>query len=99
MTSLKTLQTVISKTEDGFEVAQQDLNMRGPGELFGKKQHGLPELQLGNVSLDIGILEEAHREAFRMIGEDPTLNSEQHKKIRKMLVENFKDKFYLGLMG
>lgn len=90
---------VISKTEDGFQIAQEDLNIRGPGELFGKRQHGLPDLRLGNLASDVDILEQARKEAFALIGEDPTLKQERHQKLREILIENFKDKFYLGLIG
>ncbi|MFH1867571.1 MAG: ATP-dependent DNA helicase RecG [Candidatus Omnitrophota bacterium] len=90
---------VISNTDDGYQVAQEDLRLRGPGELFGKRQHGLPELQLGNVIADVDLLEEARKEAFNMIAEDPSLNEERHAKLKKQLIESFKDKFHLGLMG
>jgi ATP-dependent DNA helicase RecG len=90
---------VISRTEDGFQIAQEDLNIRGPGELFGKRQHGLPELQLGNVISDVDILEEARKEAFDLIAEDPALKEERHSKLKDLLIHAFKDRFHLGLMG
>jgi len=90
---------VISNTDDGFRIAEEDLNIRGPGELFGKRQHGLPALQLGNLVSDVDILEQARKEAFELIGLDPSLQEERHKGLREMLINNFKDKFYLGLVG
>jgi len=89
----------ISKTEDGFKIAEEDLNIRGPGELFGKRQHGLPELVLGNIVSDVDILEEARREAFQMIAEDPHLAEERHKRLRDILMQNFKEKFQLSTVG
>ncbi|NQT89641.1 MAG: ATP-dependent DNA helicase RecG [Candidatus Omnitrophica bacterium] len=90
---------VISNTEDGFQIAQEDLNIRGPGELFGSRQHGVPQLQLGNVITDVDILEAARKEAFAMIAEDPNMAETCHKKLREMLTESFKDTFHLGLIG
>jgi len=90
---------VISTTDDAIKIAQEDLNIRGPGELFGRKQHGLPELQLGNVVTDIDILKHARKEAFGIIKQDPNLEDESHSKIKKMLLRDFKDKFHLGFMG
>jgi len=89
----------ISKTEDGFKIAEEDLNIRGPGELFGKRQHGLPELVLGNIISDVDILEEARREAFQMIAEDPHLEEERHKRLREIFMQNFKEKFHLSMIG
>jgi ATP-dependent DNA helicase RecG len=89
----------ISRIEDGFEIAQEDLNIRGPGELFGRQQHGTPILVLGNVISDIDILEEARDEAFKLISDDPVLNDPRHEKLKNQLRETFKDKFHLSLTG
>ena len=89
----------ISKIEDGFEIAQEDLNIRGPGELFGKQQHGTPILALGNVISDVDVLEETRKEAFGLIAEDPVLSDSRHEKLKNQLMENFKDKFHLSLTG
>jgi ATP-dependent DNA helicase RecG len=90
---------VISKTDDGFRIAEEDLNIRGPGELFGKAQHGTAQLHIANVISDVGILEESRKEAFKLIAEDPSLKQQRHAKLRDILIENFKDKFHLGLIG
>jgi ATP-dependent DNA helicase RecG len=89
----------ISNTEDGFKIAQKDLDIRGPGELFGKRQHGLPELALGNLLSDVDILEEARKEAFSLVEEDPKLCHPSYAELRRELNENFKDKFHFGLIG
>jgi ATP-dependent DNA helicase RecG len=89
----------ISRIEDGFDIAQEDLNIRGPGELFGKQQHGEPLLALGNVISDVDILEEARKEAFNLIAEDPTLSDPRHEKLKNQLRQTFKDKFHLSLTG
>ncbi|MFA5069063.1 MAG: ATP-dependent DNA helicase RecG [Candidatus Omnitrophota bacterium] len=89
----------ISRIDDGFEIAREDLNIRGPGALFGKQQHGAPLLALGNIISDVDILEQARHEAFGIISSDPGLKDPCHKKMRLKLMERFKDKFYLGLTG
>lgn len=89
----------MADTEDGFEIAEQDLSIRGPGELFGKRQHGLPELALGSLVSDVDILEEARSEAFNLIAEDPGLCSASFAGVKKELVENFKDRFHFGMIG
>jgi ATP-dependent DNA helicase RecG len=89
----------ISRIEDGFDIAQEDLNIRGPGELFGKQQHGEPILSLGNVISDVDILEEARKEAFSLMEEDNSLSEAKHEKLKKRLMETFKDKFHLSMTG
>jgi ATP-dependent DNA helicase RecG len=89
----------ISRIEDGFEIAREDLNIRGPGALFGKQQHGTPALTLGNIVSDVDILEQARHEAFGIIDSDPALKDARHKKMKDKLMERFKDKFYLGMTG
>jgi len=89
----------LTKTEDGFEIAQEDLNIRGPGELFGKRQHGLPGLALGNVIRDVEILEEARREAFDLISKDPQLDEDRHGGLKSDLKKKFQDSFHLSFMG
>jgi ATP-dependent DNA helicase RecG len=90
---------VMTKTEDGFQIAQEDLNIRGPGELFGERQHGSLMFALGNLSTDVDILEQARKEAFELIGSDPGLRQENHQALREILSQNFKDKFYLSMVG
>ncbi|MBI4697332.1 MAG: ATP-dependent DNA helicase RecG [Nitrospirae bacterium] len=63
----------MTSTNDGFKIAEQDLDIRGPGEFFGTRQSGIPELRIANLIRDIGILESARNEAFALTGEDPVL--------------------------
>ena len=84
---LKTMASV----QDGFEIAEADLTLRGPGELFGARQHGfLPQLKIANLSTDIKLLEQARKEAFSLVARDPYLKSPQHillkEKIKKLLL-------------
>jgi ATP-dependent DNA helicase RecG len=58
---------IMAKTSDGFEIAERDLELRGPGEFFGTRQSGMPSLRVGNVIRDSEILQAAREEAFRLV--------------------------------
>ncbi|GER93985.1 DNA helicase RecG [hot springs metagenome] len=66
---------VMVKTTDGFKIAEEDLNIRGPGEFFGTRQSGMPDLKVANLLRDAKILEIARKEAFSLIERDPTLKN------------------------
>jgi ATP-dependent DNA helicase RecG len=61
-------------TTDGFRIAEEDLMIRGPGEFFGTRQSGLPDLKAANLLRDVKLLEGARREAFSLIERDPALD-------------------------
>lgn len=71
---------VIEKTQDGFKLAEEDLKMRGPGEFFGTRQSGLPDLRMARIS-DIAILEMARNEAIRFFQTDPDMKKGEHKRL------------------
>ena len=64
----------IEVTHDGFELAEKDLELRGPGEFFGTRQSGLPDMRLASYA-DMRLLEVARREAARLFDQDPELSS------------------------
>jgi ATP-dependent DNA helicase RecG len=64
---------IMVKSNDGFRLAEEDLNIRGPGEFFGTRQSGLPDLRIANIVRDTILLNEARREAFSLINRDPDL--------------------------
>ncbi len=78
------LQTMV-KYNDGFKVAEVDLKLRGPGNIFGTKQSGFPELKFVDIINDAKIIKEVKQSAFKIINDDPQLNSETNS----MLKENF----------
>ncbi|NQT75437.1 MAG: ATP-dependent DNA helicase RecG [Candidatus Omnitrophica bacterium] len=76
-------------TQDGFKIAEEDLEIRGPGEFFGTRQHGLPELKIANILRDRDVLEVAKTEAFELVKNDRFLRSPANKYIRQGLRKKF----------
>ena len=66
---------VMTKTEDGFKIAEEDLRLRGPGDFFGRRQHGLPALKAADLSCDMELLREAQQAAANVLDADPELKS------------------------
>ena len=66
---------IMIKTNDGFKIAEEDLDIRGPGEFFGTRQAGMPDLKLANIVRDARLLDTARKEAFALIDKDAELNS------------------------
>ena len=90
---------VMCETTDGFRIAEEDLRLRGPGEFFGTRQHGMPELMIGNVVEDYDLLRLARKEAFAWIREDPTLSRPESEPIRRALGKRFHDTLRLIEVG
>jgi ATP-dependent DNA helicase RecG len=74
----------IEKLQDGFKLAEADLELRGPGEFFGTRQSGLPDLKMARLS-DIALLELARTEAIRLFDHDPALKNPTHSLLAKEL--------------
>ncbi|MCL5257012.1 MAG: ATP-dependent DNA helicase RecG [Chloroflexi bacterium] len=77
---------IIEQTDDGFRLAEEDLKLRGPGEFFGTRQSGLPDLKVARLS-DMAVLEMARREAQVIFAEDPELASPQYAMLGRMVKE------------
>jgi len=88
---------IMTRTNDGFEIAEQDLRLRGPGELFSARQHGLPDMKIANIVDDYELLVMARRNAFELVADDPMLTKREHRNIRNALLSRFGDS--LGLAG
>jgi len=86
---------IMTETSDGFKIAEADLRIRGWGDFFGTKQHGLPEFKLANPILDQNILQDARRDAIALVQSDPHLRQDIHQDLRKYLLENYSDRFKL----
>jgi len=96
--SLKRLKA-FAETSDGFKLAETDFELRGPGELFGTQQHGLPPFRIADLSRDKEILLEVRQIALELIRTDPGLASPEHAKLRKQLLNRYGKVLELGDVG
>lgn len=92
------LQT-LKEHDDGFMIAERDLEIRGPGEFLGTRQSGLPELRVAHLIRDQRVLAEARREAFALVAEDPHLSRPEHEGLRQALMNRWQQKFELMHVG
>jgi len=83
---------VLRETTDGFRIAEEDLRMRGPGELLGTRQHGFPELRVANLVEDTDLLMQARDDAAAIAESDPRLRQPVHSALRDELRRRFRDK-------
>ncbi len=81
---------IIEKTQDGFELAEADLKLRGPGEFFGTRQSGIPDLRMAKLS-DVALLELARSEAIRLFESDKKLEQPEHSLLSKELARIWPD--------
>ena len=90
---------VMEKTSDGFKIAEEDFNIRGPGEFLGTRQSGLPDFRVAHIIRDARILAEARRAAFELVRSDPSLQAEQHQLMKKILRDRWKGRLELAGIG
>jgi ATP-dependent DNA helicase RecG len=86
-------------TTDGFEIAEMDLQLRGPGEFFGTRQHGLPEFKLADLSNEMELLQQAKEDALGILQRDPNLRSPEHQYLKAALRSQIGDAFGLAQIG
>lgn len=92
------LRTLV-ETTDGFEIAERDLQLRGPGEFFGTRQTGLPELRIANLLTDQDILQEARQAAFALVNTDPRLSAPEHQELACWLRSRYPVSLELARVG
>ena len=76
---------IMTETEDGFKIAEKDLELRGAGEFFGTRQHGLPEFKIANIFEDIKILKQVQELAVKIEMQDAKLEKEENKPLKKIV--------------
>ncbi len=82
---------IMTETNDGFKIAEEDLIIRGPGEILGKKQSGLPSFNVADLSFDSDLLEEAKIEADNVISDDPKLLKDKNQNLKNLLYIHERD--------
>ena len=81
----------LAATNDGFRIAEEDLRLRGPGDFFGHRQHGLPQLKVADLAADMELLKEAKGAAERLIAADPELSRPEHRALREQVRRMFEE--------
>jgi ATP-dependent DNA helicase RecG len=89
---------VITSTTDGFKIAEADLELRGPGEVLGTRQHGLPDLRVARLT-DTRLVELARRLAFEMVADDPSLVKPGNIEIKSILRKRLGNKLRFAKIG
>ena len=77
------------KESDGFRISEEDLKLRGPGDFFGSRQHGLPTLHIADLAASLDVLKEAQAEAARLLAADPALKN--HPALRQRVETIFRN--------
>ena len=89
----------MEKTTDGFQIAEKDLELRGPGEFLGTRQSGLPDFRVAHLLRDTPILVEARREAFQLVHGDPELSQPLHRALKDELKKRWQGRLELATVG
>ena len=78
---------ILCKTNDGFKIAEEDLRLRGPGDFFGSRQHGLPEMHVADLGADTEVLKTAKEDADSVFEEDPELSLPEHQILKERVLQ------------
>ncbi len=73
---------IMTKTNDGFRISEEDLRLRGPGDFFGSRQHGLPAMHVADLCSDMNVLQTAQQAAQELLGSDPELTAPEHAQLK-----------------
>ncbi len=93
---MKKRMTIMCKTNDGFIISEEDLKLRGPGDFFGTRQHGLPELKIANLFKDMKIMKRAKVSSEKIISSDKALLKKENQGILRKIKEMFDDNIALN---
>ena len=96
--SYQRIQAMI-RTNNGFQIAEADLNIRGPGEFFGTRQSGIPNFKIANIIHDASLLESAKKEAELLIKVDPHLEASKHQLLKRMLQKHWRGNLEIASVG
>ena len=88
---------IMEESSDGFFIAEEDLKLRGPGEIFGTRQHGLPDLNIADLSRHLKVLSHAGNEAKRILKNDPALEKEENSALKRRITRLFGQELSLDL--
>lgn len=91
--------TAFTESTDGFELAEKDFAARGPGELFGQKQHGSAQLRVANLAKDRELIEGAREDAAEIVQRDPGLSDFEHEALRRQVLSRYGQTLNLGDVG
>lgn len=83
---------IMVETNDGFKISEKDLELRGSGEFFGTKQHGIPEFKIANLFQDTELLKSVQSLAIKIINEDANLEKLENKELKEQIKNKFKEK-------
>ncbi|MBC8230026.1 ATP-dependent DNA helicase RecG [bacterium] len=90
---------IMVRTNDGFKIAEEDLLIRGPGEFFGTRQAGMPDLKVADIENDTQLLEQARDEAFKLMESDPALEDQKHQMLKAVLKTKWQENFEMVSIG
>lgn len=88
---------VMESSSDGFYIAEEDLKLRGPGEIFGTRQHGLPDLNISDLAKHLKILNHAKGEAKEILSKDPMLENPENRQLKNRIKKLFGEEMSLNL--
>ena len=86
---------ILNRSNDGFYIASEDLKLRGPGDIFGMRQSGDMEFKLADIFTDANILKTVSEEVNRLLEEDPELEKEEHRELKRRIEEYLVSEVYL----
>jgi ATP-dependent DNA helicase RecG len=89
---------IMTRTNNGFLIAEEDLRIRGPGEIYGTRQSGMPSFRVADLVKDMRLLEVARQEAFHLLESDPDLSRSEHAALREA-VERFRHRFTIATVS